>query len=104
MVWSSVPIGGTYGLTALWASGPKDAWATGNGQSGSVMLHWDGKAWSTSSTSLSAISIWGLDAGDIWAVGAGGVILRYSIGTGRRFPHPQKQWAAAGFSRRPNFF
>jgi hypothetical protein len=76
--WSSIPLNGTYSLRGLWASGPQDAWAVGFGQGGTGMLHWNGTLWSFV-PSAGASSIWGLDAEEIWAVGAGGLILRYSV-------------------------
>jgi hypothetical protein len=38
-------------------------------------VHWDGSAWSAVTDRLRLDGVWGSAVGDVWAVGASGVIL-----------------------------
>lgn len=60
-----------WAISGLWASGPRDAWAT-MGEEG--IFHWDGSGWTASVIGagfdhLSAL--WGSAPDDVWAAGAG---------------------------------
>jgi len=67
----SSPAGTTH-LSAVWASGPSDAWIAG--QKGTI-LHWDGAAWGqvTTSTipgSTALTAVWGSNPSLVWVAGA----------------------------------
>jgi hypothetical protein len=51
-------------------------WAIG---SVGAALHWNGSSWSPSATGSveHLIGLWGSGSGNVWAVGAAGVILRH---------------------------
>ena len=56
-------------LFGVWASGPSDAWAVGDGIF--RILHWDGSAWSGSSSgAMNGVNaVWGAGPKDVWAGG-----------------------------------
>jgi hypothetical protein len=59
-------------FTAVWGTGPKDVWVTG-AQSGAVLFHWDGFAWSTVQLPFPALyGISGRSSVDILVAGEGG--------------------------------
>jgi hypothetical protein len=65
-----------------WASGPEDIWAAsallGECFERGVILHWNGKAWSSVTIGDRPLTgIWGRAARDIWAVGTGGAIFHF---------------------------
>src|SRR5438132_5963924 len=65
-----------YTVTALWASGPSDAWVVG---SSGYVKHWDGTTW-TRMTGLGSIlltSVWGTGPNDVWIGGENEQILRW---------------------------
>ncbi len=66
-------------LLAVWAASPTDATAVGRG---GVILHFDGSFWTVqaSGTTEDLRAVWGI-AGQVWAAGDGGTVLRNS-GTG----------------------
>jgi hypothetical protein len=73
-------VNGAPPLMSVWLSGPSDGWAVGS--AGSIW-HYDGDSWTGfgSPTTVGLVNIFGLDAGDAWALGydAGGgqaVLLR----------------------------
>ena len=58
------------GLEDIDASGPNDVWAIGGGDSGVVLMHWDGSSWSLAEpppNSASSLAVVGPD--DVWAAG-----------------------------------
>lgn len=64
-----------YYLRAVWSSTPDDVWVVGGHVGattahvdGGVILHWDGRAWSSEDT-RPLESVWGAAADDVWAVG-----------------------------------
>jgi hypothetical protein len=62
------------GPDRIWGTGPASLW----GVSGWGIWRWDGTAWSLPVTAWTNLkSIWGTAEDDVWAVGAGGVILHY---------------------------
>jgi hypothetical protein len=64
-----------FGARGVWGSGPNDVWAV---DQGGGILHWNGTAWSPSSSGASSLSaIWGSGPKDVWAVGAGGTLLHH---------------------------
>lgn len=96
---SSLPSGGRLwdgnpsphpALRGVWGSAPDDVWAvgphgavyvrTGNAPGPATLAHWDGHGWSASGScptkDLSAV--WGSGPDDVWAVGAGGLVLHHS--------------------------
>lgn len=73
--WSNVPTGTSRDLSAVWASGPADVWAGTRQVPGAptVLLHWDGTAWSNwtgRGLSGSVFGFWGAAPNDVWAVGS----------------------------------
>ena len=74
--WCNVASGTTYGLSAVWGSGPNDVWAVGSNQSVSysgLSLHWNGSAWSSAMSPTTRTEwlygVWGSGPNDVWAVG-----------------------------------
>jgi hypothetical protein len=66
------------GLHALFGFGPNDVWAVGESSSGSLVVHWDGTAW-TDVSAASAVSsplfgLWGAAPDDIWTTSSGQMI------------------------------
>lgn len=95
--WTGVPvddIAGEVGFLGVHMVGRDDVWAVGQKQVGSrlfpVIGHYDGKAWTAVETptlrdvgsETALLSITADDDGTLWAVGQGGVSLRYD---GRRW-------------------
>ena len=78
--WTAVAsISPSASLRAVFGSGPTDVWAVGN----EVVYHYDGTDWTDVSPvfapAVSLSGVWmpaGDPAGDIWAVGGAGTILR----------------------------
>jgi hypothetical protein len=73
-------VNGAPPLASVWLSGPTDGWAVGS--AGSIW-HFDGDSWTGfgSPTTVGLVNVYGIDAGDAWALGydAGGgqaVLLR----------------------------
>ncbi|MBN9161526.1 MAG: hypothetical protein J0I07_11215, partial [Myxococcales bacterium] len=70
----------TADLHAVWGTGPNDVWAVG---AEGTILHFDGVAWTVSSTGLGSgqevnlTGIWGSGPNDVWAVG-GNVALHFT--------------------------
>ncbi|MFT3696249.1 MAG: hypothetical protein QM831_24125 [Kofleriaceae bacterium] len=64
----------------IWGSSPTDLFATGTNVSTGEVFHWDGISWSqfrlSTSPKLNGVS--GSSATEVFAVGAGGTILRYT--------------------------
>jgi hypothetical protein len=67
--WSSVTIGATNPLYAVWGSGPNEVWAVGG--LGTV-LHRNGATWSrvTTGTTNPLYAVWGSGPNDVCAMGA----------------------------------
>ena len=70
--WSPQVSPDTNTLIAVWGSSPTDVYAAG----GSVLLHFNGAAWTVQSTgisgsNLSLLGVWGSSATDVFAVGSG---------------------------------
>ncbi len=75
--WEEVQLAdGVTWIEAMWGSGPADVWAAGD----AGILHYDGIDWRFASHGVGGYhaAIWGADAENIWVVGAGMSILRYS--------------------------
>jgi hypothetical protein len=75
----------TESLHQVWGSGPTDVWAVGTvsaagGQApqatgGSVIRHWDGRAWSVCTANVNALrGVWGSGPSDVWTVGANAIL------------------------------
>lgn len=64
----------------LWGSAPTDVFAVGNMGATGEIFHWDGLSWSQFQLSASPklASVEGSSAAEVFAVGAGGSILRYT--------------------------
>lgn len=58
-------------INGLWGTGANDIWAVGGG-GGSVILHWDGTAWTRIAHpgTSSLYAVWGTSARDVWAIGS----------------------------------
>ena len=71
--WSQTPAPTVGRLLGVWALGPTDAYAVGEG---GRLIHWDGLAWRALDAGTSAVlyAVWGSGPGDVFVVGAG-VIL-----------------------------
>jgi len=76
--WSVVPTPTVLELFSVWGSSSTDVWAVGSNAhgantdvAGSVILHWNGSAWSEQAEDYPALwSVWGSDSTHVWAVGA----------------------------------
>lgn len=74
-------------LWGVWGAGPDDMWAVGgrgNGENQATILHYDGVAWTKSSTpTLSRPSVfayfkvWGTASDDVYAVGQRGTLVHW---------------------------
>jgi hypothetical protein len=70
-------------LNAIWGSGPNDVWVAGGAlgypANTSLLMHWDGQAWTRVSTGVAypLYALWGTAANDVYAVGGGGTILHW---------------------------
>ncbi|MCD4652535.1 hypothetical protein K8T06_01210 [bacterium] len=64
-----------YDLNDVWSIDDNDVWVGGI----STLRHWDGFQWSESyiDKSQSINDLWGFDSGEIYAVGAGGLVLKW---------------------------
>lgn len=84
--WSSALATGVP-LYAVWASGPRDAWAVGFQQGPKAFLtvmllyHWDGTSWSAPVDGGGGMRVprdlWGSAADDVWLVGDGGLMMHW---------------------------
>jgi hypothetical protein len=90
-----------YTISAMWGSGPTDAWAVGN--SGYVK-HWDGQAWTrlTAVSSRSLTAVWGTGPNDVWIGGDYEQVLRWDGQTWRSIYSGQSGWHVRGFAGRGN--
>jgi hypothetical protein len=66
----------------VWGSGPSDVWAVGASSAGhtGTILHWNGSAWSATSSGPTALlsGVWGSGASDVWAVGDRGAAVHWN--------------------------
>jgi hypothetical protein len=71
--WSSIYPRLNYQGRGVWGSGPDDVYVVG-----SQTLHWNGSAWTEVNieTGSSLSDIGGVNGRHVWAVGAGGAIMR----------------------------
>lgn len=62
-------------LVSVWGSGPNDVWAVG---SAGTALHWDGVAFTptTTNTKLTLGAVWAAGPNDVWTAGDTNLILR----------------------------
>ena len=78
--WNSISGAPARTLNAVWGRADDDVFAVGAGNTGGVILHFDGSGWSEmpheAGVELHAIA--GTDR-NVFAVGAGGTILRYAM-------------------------
>lgn len=73
--------GGAGVLRAIWGSGPSDIVAVGNDGARGVIVQFDGNAWVESDVSSAPLTtVWGSDAANVYAAGAGGTVLRRANG------------------------
>jgi hypothetical protein len=64
-------------LSGVWGTSPNDVWAVGAGSRSTVstVLHFDGKAWTvTSSPKGRFYRVWSSGPTDVWLIGLGGVL------------------------------
>jgi hypothetical protein len=72
--WTTLPLEPGTALRGLWCGSGDDVWGVGQG---GRIVHWDGASWSTESAGGAELwSVWDSDAGERWAVGAQGTVLR----------------------------
>jgi hypothetical protein len=66
-------------LHAIFATGPRDAWAVGSGSGEGIILRWDGSGWSVGHRTASPrlTGVWGSSADDIWVSGINGTLLHW---------------------------
>jgi hypothetical protein len=64
---------GVGNLRDVWASGPGDAFAVGDG---GAIWHWDGTSWTAQASPVTTplAAVWGAAPDDVFAVGAGGAL------------------------------
>ena len=84
--WRRFESGTHADLEHIWGTGPNDVWATGGPGTAEIgkndaqaILHWDGTRWRNTITAVSEVQlngVWGSDRCHVWAVGAGGSVLR----------------------------
>jgi len=77
VVWEAMTVPSvTGGLSGMWGYSGNDVFAVGEG-----IIHYDGMAWSTQASGMSAnqylSDVWGSSSTDVFAVGNGGTILHY---------------------------
>ena len=78
-----MPAGGTDLLYAVWGSSASNVFVVGEESvgNGGIIMHYDGKAWTNTSTANALECVYGNTASDIFSVGFGGTILHYDGGT-----------------------
>lgn len=79
LVWTQFSSSTAANLRAVWGAGPDDVWAVGEtrdsrgGATGSVIVHWDGVAWTPvpagAEPTAGLQGVWGSGPKDVWAVG-----------------------------------
>ena len=81
--WTNTPAAVTtyrQEFTAIWASGPSDAWAVAWGDAPNNLQHWDGTVW-TAATAHPGNSdlddVWGSGSSDVWVVDQGGSTMHF---------------------------
>lgn len=80
--WTAIEYSVGY-LSSIYGFASNDIWAVGHGFGNpsfyGLVAHWDGNSWRTWKFSQypSLLSIWGTSSRNLYAVGAGGVILKY---------------------------
>jgi hypothetical protein len=67
--WRVVPGPPATQLTAVSALGDSDVWAVGMDGSRWVVLHWNGRAWRMTGSSIVALDVAAVSARDVWIVG-----------------------------------
>lgn len=80
--WSIVDTDVTTSLNGIWGSAPDDVWVVGGetvweptGAGSGLLLHWDGRTWTTLEIGTSGLfGVWGTARDDVWAVGHGTVL------------------------------
>ena len=73
--WTTLPLESGTVLRGLWCGSGDDVW--GVGERGRI-VHWDGATWAAESVgSADLAAVWDSDAGERWAVGAQGTVLRH---------------------------
>jgi hypothetical protein len=76
--WTRVPTPTQEPLSGVWARSPVDAFAVGtSGDCADFILHWDGRTWNPWYGPVGGrclTSIWGTDAGPVWAVSHHGML------------------------------
>lgn len=86
--WTKKASGTTRGLNDVWGTGPNNVFAVGGGAAqppdGSMMLHWNGTAWSPvvlplsqPDTGRSLEGIHGTGPNDLWSVGRRGTVFHF---------------------------
>ncbi|MBC7897944.1 MAG: hypothetical protein H7066_21160 [Cytophagaceae bacterium] len=84
--WSRALEGVTHIFRGIWGSGPADVWVVGfrsYADARAVIYHFNGQSWRQVTSVADIFSfaplmdVWGTAATNVWAVGNGGVILRF---------------------------
>src|SRR5690606_6144536 len=93
VAWTMIHQEPSAALLAVWAGGD-DIWAVGSRtatDAGPLVLHFDGAAWETLDTGLTAVDLWwvyGFEGGPVFLGGSNGTILRYQDGSFENFETP----------------
>jgi len=77
VVWETMIVPSeTWDLSGIWGNSGSDVFAVGN-----VIIHYDGRTWSTQASGTNADlrlnDVWGSSSADVFAVGMAGIILHY---------------------------
>jgi len=76
--WCPVPTGvsAVYALVSVWGAGKDDVWVGG---SGGTLIHWDGVAWTPTTTGVKNTFnvIWGNGSTDVWAASSTEVLFHF---------------------------
>jgi hypothetical protein len=82
-------------LIGITGSGPRDVWLVGTALPSPTpepfALHWNGERWTRATLPVSGVeltAVWARASDDVWAVGTGGVVLRFDGKRWSRVPSP----------------
>jgi hypothetical protein len=92
--WKIVPspVVANAGLWGVSGTSSTDVWAVGSylDQSGSIIEHWDGTAWTLVPHPISTLyGVAAISQNDVWAVGGAGMIQHWNGSSWKNVPSPK---------------